>query len=244
MKTKGILVRDYCKDIRKKSHLSANAFAKEHNTTHTYIHSVENGSCDTPSIAKLIKLVNVYGLTEDDLMKTTIDPYFIDELLSLNSITHPLKAISESTNSRLVKFANYDLKTLGYKFDNGIDLKAKRNLKFQIKIYFDKYKNAVPIYDGKGTNKDNQKCYLYLFPNYFGEPTDTQLLECICNHICIVKNSIKFSSEINKNEKFEVLFLTSSTRIFEQACELIDKCQNINPILNIKYLKKYIKKEK
>ena len=238
---KRILVRDYCKAIRTKSGLSTNDFAKERNVMHTYILDVENGKYDAPSIAKLIKLVNVYGLTGEDLMKTTVDPYFIQKLQTLNSVNsarYSLKSVNEPTNDRLINFANTDLKKNGYNFENGIELEAKQNLKYHVTVDIDENGYSIPIYDGKGTNKYKEKCYLYFLPNFIGEPCDRQILAKVINRIDVVISSIKNSNEVKPNEKFEIIFLTSSAKIFKQAKKVKEKNLDRNPKIDIVYLKK------
>ena len=64
---------EYCKKLRKETGLSMQTFAKIRNVTHTYVLDTEIGKRNNPSAKTLVRIMEVYQLTTDDLTEIEFD---------------------------------------------------------------------------------------------------------------------------------------------------------------------------
>ena len=70
-------VSEYCKNIRKATGLTTQAFADLHNCSRAYISKIENGMLDEEhTVAQMKRVYNKYGLTIDDLYNLNISDDF------------------------------------------------------------------------------------------------------------------------------------------------------------------------
>lgn len=218
---KGIKISEYCRKIRISTGLSANAFAKTKDISHTYITNVESGKVDKPSVAKLIKLVNVYDLSKEDLHKLDIDPYFLGELENYSFFQKPITSFLENAFSRqLTNLIELELKPMGYRITDTPGLDNKQSKRGILKI--DKKWDIVPLYDAKGFNPEGKECYIYILTSAIRQMIDSEYNLFIAKQMGDVETSIKYSPKKGKKKDIELLFATSSSRAYKLAEQLID----------------------
>ena len=79
MTNKKLKLSDYCKNIRLKTKLTTQLFAKRQRCTRQYISKIENGYYDKDcTIANLKRLLRIYKLSLEDLLAVDIDPELIE----------------------------------------------------------------------------------------------------------------------------------------------------------------------
>lgn len=211
------LISDYCKKIRIKSGLSANAFAKERGTSHTYIQDVENGDKDTPSVAMLVKLIRIYNLTQTDLENLDIDPFFKDDGELLTSLLFPGKFKHEiNFRKQLFNIINYSNELKGYSFESLPDFLIKSDK--QLNLTYDKKKKRIKyIYDVRGKTPDGNDCFLIVYNSSQRKIYDEDYILYISQLTKMVEGSIEFGMPFDDNisDNIELIFATSSHRGYE-----------------------------
>lgn len=211
------LISQYCKKIRIKTGLSANAFANEHDVSHTYIQDVENGNKDTPSIATLTKLIKVYELTQVDLENLDIGSSFKDDGELLTSILFPGKFRHETNfKKQLLNIIEYSEELKGYNFDQ----LPNKIIKFdkQLSLTYDKKaKHIKYIYDVRGKTPNGDDCFLNVFNSSQRKIYDEDYILYISQMTKMVEGSVEFGMAFDKNISInvELIFATSSHRGYE-----------------------------
>lgn len=204
----------YCKTLRKKTGLSANAFAKSRGVSHTYIMNVESGKKDRPSVAVLNKLINVYNFSSEDLEKLDISPYIIDETINFYSVLHPLKTIRKgSYKSQIFDFIHKKLEPDGYYIEKTpIFDSSNKNYK---KISIDKNGYLIPIYDFSGLNPKGNKFFAYIISPAHRSMIDDKYYEMVLFQMVNVANSIRYSNLKNTERNVELMFISFSAKVNE-----------------------------
>lgn len=210
-------ISQYCKKIRIRSGLSANAFANEHDVSHTYIQDVENGNKDTPSIATLTKLIRVYDLTQADLENLDIAPSFKDDGELLTSILFPGKFRHETNfKKQLSNIIDYAEELKGYSFETFSNKIIK--LDKQLALTYDKKEKHIKyIYDARGKTPNGDDCFLNVFNSSQRKIYDEDYILYIAQMTKMVEGSIEFGMAFDNDisNNVELVFATSSHRGYE-----------------------------
>lgn len=211
------LISDYCKKIRIKSGLSANAFANERGVSHTYIQDVERGDKNTPSIAMLTKLIRVYDLTQEDLENLDIASSFKDDGELLTSILFPGKFKHETNfKKQLSNIIDYSEELKGYSFEIMSNKIVK--LDKQLALAYDKKaKHIKYIYDARGKTPSGDDCFLNVFNSSQRKIYDEDYILYIAQMAKMVEGSVEFGMAYDDNisKNIELIFATSSHRGYE-----------------------------
>ena len=234
MEEKKILISDYCKKIREESGLSANAFAKQKNVSHTYISDVELGKKNQPSVAMLVKLINVYQLTADDLSKMNVEPYFIDESLNIAAIQHPLYAIKEgSLNKQIFNYVNFHLIPNGYTVTEKPFFDYRKTKRCEFTFDSDGYIN--PIFDVKGTNPQGNMFFFFSLSSARTTLYDEDYYKYVYNQMYPIVHSIEHSNLQNENKDIEIIFFTLSAQVNKYANKAKKTLENKNISIKIEF---------
>ena len=243
MEEKKIPISEYCKRIREESGLSANAFAKQKNVSHTYISDVELGKKNRPSIGILVKLINVYQLTAGDLSKMDVDPYFVDESLNVAALQHPYYAIKEgSFNNQVYNYINLYLVPNGYTITDKPFFDYKKAKRSEQTFDLDGYIN--PIYDVKGINPNGEMFFFFALSSARTTLYDEDYYKFVFNQMCPVVNSIEHSSLQKENKKIEIIFLTLSAMVNRFANKIKKTLETGNISITIVFFNMKVGKQK
>ena len=84
------LLSEYVKELREKSGLTANEFAKLHNVSHSQISKYESGALDSPSLVVAAKFCKNFGLSGQEFVDSIKceNPVIIDVANFTSSIEH------------------------------------------------------------------------------------------------------------------------------------------------------------
>lgn len=204
-----IKISEYCKNKRLDTGLSVYAFAQSKGVSHTYVNDVESGQKDKPSLLILSRLMNVYDLTNDELVNLDLDPWFIDELSNVQTLFSPIGAIREKSYNRLVNnFINSELIPKGYTVKTIVPLKNNKSKK---SISVNKDLVVFPAFDAEGITPEGDSFLLYALASASTSTKEDIYYDYIFTQIAkFILSVIKSDFIYNSEKNIEVIFLSSS----------------------------------
>jgi len=224
MNLKPLKISDYCREMREKTGLSQNAFAKQNNISHTKVNKIENGDFDVnPSPVVLARIADIYGFDINDAFAygIRVDEKYLAKLNSYRLNNH-VGTPALTGNELLDTFIRtYIRKTHSSDSDWSIlteeirDSKKLDDSHYCLKLIEDTYRFNGYVYCIKSVSTINST-------------KDTKIIDSLIGKI--VLNSLTETNE-SKFDYKTILIVTGSEKIYKY---ILNKYKN--KINNTKFI--------